>query len=171
MALTDFLAKLLIGSAITLTLSFLFRSVLLRLTKRSKTEFDDFFLSAFAASIVPFGLVVTLILAQDDLGFTRSSYAQELVCRTRGRRRRLPWLTISRPPVRGEQRPRRRKGQGANEIICPVHPRAERVLFVVLVDAFWHCVVLSRSVFSPRTGGRGSSAPARRAELRNVHLF
>ena len=68
MALTDFLAKLLIGSAITLTLSFLFRSVLLRLPKRSKTEFDDFFLSAFAASIVPFGLVVTLILAQDDLG-------------------------------------------------------------------------------------------------------
>ena len=68
MDLTDFLAKLLIGSAITLTLSFLCKSVFPRFTKRSKTDFDDFVLNAFAASVVPFGLVVTLILAQDDLG-------------------------------------------------------------------------------------------------------
>ena len=68
MDLTDFLAKLLIGSAITLTLSFLCRTVFPRFTKRSKTDFDDFVLNAFAASVVPFGLVVTLILAQDDLG-------------------------------------------------------------------------------------------------------
>ena len=68
MDLTDFLAKLLIGSAITLTLSFLCKTVFPRFTKRSKTDFDDFVLNAFAASVVPFGLVVTLILAQDDLG-------------------------------------------------------------------------------------------------------
>ena len=68
MDLTDFLTTLLIGSAITLTLSFLCRTVFPRLTKRSKTDFDDFVLNAFAASVVPFGVVVTLILAQDDLG-------------------------------------------------------------------------------------------------------
>ena len=68
MDLTNFLATLLIGTAITLTLSFLFKTVFPRFTKRSKTDFDDFVLNAFAASVVPFGLVVTLILAQDDLG-------------------------------------------------------------------------------------------------------
>ena len=68
MDLTDFLAKLLIGSAITLTLAFLCKTVFPRFTKQSKTDFDDFVLNAFAASVVPFGLVVTLILAQDDLG-------------------------------------------------------------------------------------------------------
>ena len=68
MDLTDFLAKLLIGSAITLTLAFLCKTVFPRFTKRSKTDFDDFVVNAFAASVVPFGLVVTLILARDDLG-------------------------------------------------------------------------------------------------------
>ena len=68
MDLTDFIATLLIGSAITLTLSFLSKTVFPRFAKRSKTDFDDFVLSTFAASVVPFGLVVTLILAQDDLG-------------------------------------------------------------------------------------------------------
>ena len=65
---TDFLAKLLIGSAITLALAFLFRKIFPRFTKRSRTDFDDYVLSALAASVIPFGLVVTLILAQDDLG-------------------------------------------------------------------------------------------------------
>jgi len=65
---TDFLAKLLIGSAITLALAFLFRKIFPRFTKRSQTDFDDYVLSALAASVIPFGLVVTLILAQDDLG-------------------------------------------------------------------------------------------------------
>ena len=65
---TDFLAKLLIGSAITLTLAFLFRQVFPRFTKRSQTDFDDYVLNALAGSVIPFGLVVTLILAQNDLG-------------------------------------------------------------------------------------------------------
>ena len=68
MNLTDFLAKLLIGSAITLVLSFLFKRFFPRLTQRSQTEFDDYVLNALAASVIPFGMVVTLILAQDDLG-------------------------------------------------------------------------------------------------------
>ena len=65
---THLLAKLLIGSAITLVLAFLFKQVFPRFTKRSKTDFDDYVLSALAASVIPFGFVVTLILAQDDLG-------------------------------------------------------------------------------------------------------
>ena len=68
MNLPDFLETLLIGAAITLTLSFLFRQIFPRFTKRSETDFDDYVLSALAASVIPFGVVVTLILAQDDLG-------------------------------------------------------------------------------------------------------
>jgi len=68
MNLAGFLVTLVIGSAITLTLTFLFKKVFPRFTKRSKTDFDDFVLSALSGSVVPFGLVVTLLLAQDDLG-------------------------------------------------------------------------------------------------------
>ena len=64
----EFLLKVLIGSAITLVLTFLCRKILPRLTKRSETDFDDFVLKALADSVVPFGFVVTLILARVDLG-------------------------------------------------------------------------------------------------------
>ncbi|MGB1197364.1 MAG: mechanosensitive ion channel family protein, partial [Synechococcus sp.] len=39
-----------------------------RFTKRSQTDFDDYVLNALAGSVIPFGFVVTLILAQNDLG-------------------------------------------------------------------------------------------------------
>ena len=68
MDLVDLLAKLLIGIAVTLFLSFLLRSVLPRLSKRSKTSFDDFLLNALADSVIPFGFVVILILTERELG-------------------------------------------------------------------------------------------------------
>jgi len=68
MDLVDLLAKLLIGIAVTLFLSFLLRSVLPRLSKRSKTSFEDFLLNALADSVVPFGFVVILILTEKELG-------------------------------------------------------------------------------------------------------
>ena len=68
MDLVDLLAKLLIGIAVTLFLSFLLRSVLPRLSKRSKTTFDDFLLNALADSVIPFGFVVILILTEKELG-------------------------------------------------------------------------------------------------------
>ena len=68
MNLVDLLAKLLIGIAVTLFLSFLLRSVLPRLSKRSKTSFDDFLLNALADSVIPFGFVVILILTEKELG-------------------------------------------------------------------------------------------------------
>ena len=68
MDLVDLLAKLLIGIAVILFLSFLLRSVLPRLSKRSKTSFDDFLLNALADSVIPFGFVVILILTEKKLG-------------------------------------------------------------------------------------------------------
>ena len=68
MDLVDLLSKLLIGIAVTLFLSFLLRSALPRLSKRSKTSFDDFLLNALADSVIPFGLVVILILTEKELG-------------------------------------------------------------------------------------------------------
>ena len=68
MDLVDLLAKLLIGIAVTLFLSFLLRSVLPQLSKRSKTSFDDFLLKALADSVIPFGFVVILILTEKELG-------------------------------------------------------------------------------------------------------
>ena len=57
MDLTGFLTTLLIGSAITLTLAFLCRTVFPRFTKRTTTDFDDVVLKTFAASVVPLSLI------------------------------------------------------------------------------------------------------------------
>ena len=68
MGLGELLVKILIGIAATLVLSFLCRKIFPRLTKRSKTTFDDFVLNALADSIIPFGFVVVLILTEKGLG-------------------------------------------------------------------------------------------------------
>ena len=68
MSLGALLVKVLIGVAITLVLSFLFRKVFPRFTRKSKTSFDDFVLNALADSVIPFGFVVVLILTEKNLG-------------------------------------------------------------------------------------------------------
>ena len=85
MDLVDLLAKLLIGIAVILFLSFLLRSVLPRLSKRSKTSFDDFLLKALADSVIPFGFVVILILTEKELGLPiNAEKIYDIVLRTIG---------------------------------------------------------------------------------------
>ena len=68
MKLGEFMVEFVIGIAITLLISFLFRKILPRFTKKSKTNFDDFVLNCLADAIIPFGFVVVLLLTDEDLG-------------------------------------------------------------------------------------------------------
>ena len=68
MDLTHFLTSLLVGLGITVLASILLRRVLPRFTRKTPGDFDDFVLRALADSVLPFGIVVTLILTKDDFG-------------------------------------------------------------------------------------------------------
>ena len=62
---------LLIGVGITFAASLIFSQVLPRLTKRTKTSFDDFIVSSLGQSIIPLGIVLTLYLIKADLGLSK----------------------------------------------------------------------------------------------------
>ena len=66
--LTNLLTHVLVGFAITLVVSFLLRNVFPRFTRKTPGDFDDFVLRALSDSVLPFGIIVVLILVQDDLG-------------------------------------------------------------------------------------------------------
>ena len=64
----SFAVDVAIGVAITFALFFLLRFVFPRITQKSKTDFDDFLLRSLSNSVLPFGLIVTLLLTKQDLG-------------------------------------------------------------------------------------------------------
>ena len=70
MNLTQLLTHILVGGAITLVASFLLRSIFPRFTRKTPGDFDDFVLRAIGDAILPFGIIVVLILIQDDLGLS-----------------------------------------------------------------------------------------------------
>ena len=57
----------------------------------------------------------------------------------------------------------------ANKILCSVHPRADRVLFTIVIISS-SCFVLTTRITS-NWWTRFVGSRVRRAELRNVHLF
>ena len=58
------------GAAITVALSYLLRRVLPRLTRQTKSDLDDFAINALADAVIPIGLIIILILTEEDLGLT-----------------------------------------------------------------------------------------------------
>ena len=82
MSMSKVVVDLLIGIGITLATSLIFRQVLTRITKRTKTDFDDFVLKTFSQSILPLGVVLTLYLIKNDLSLNKEiQEAYEIVLR------------------------------------------------------------------------------------------
>ena len=61
------IADVVIGVVATTALAFVIRSLLPKLTSRSKTTFDDFVVRRFSKYIIPLGILFTLFRLQDDL--------------------------------------------------------------------------------------------------------
>ncbi|MAR07471.1 MAG: mechanosensitive ion channel protein MscS [Cyanobium sp. NAT70] len=62
------LIDILIGAGVTLLAFFLCQRVLPTLTRRTKSDFDDFALQVLADAIIPLGVLIILFLVEDDLG-------------------------------------------------------------------------------------------------------
>ena len=58
---------ILIGIGITFAASLIFRKVISRITKKTKTDFDDFVANSIAQAIIPLGVVLTFYLIKEDL--------------------------------------------------------------------------------------------------------
>ena len=58
---------ILIGIGITFAASLIFRKVVSRITKKTKTDFDDFVANSIAQAIIPLGIVLTFYLIKEDL--------------------------------------------------------------------------------------------------------
>ena len=70
MVVGNILIKLVVGIGVTLTTTTVLRRFLPRFTRRTSSDFDDFVLRALSDAVIPFGIVVTLLLIQTDLGLS-----------------------------------------------------------------------------------------------------
>ena len=70
MVVGNVLIKLVVGIGVTLAATTVLRRFLPRFTRRTSSDFDDFVLRALSDAVIPFGIVVTLLLIQTDLGLS-----------------------------------------------------------------------------------------------------
>ena len=55
------------GVALTFLISFIFKNILPRLAKKTRSDFDDFLLREISSLILPFGIIAVLLLAEAKL--------------------------------------------------------------------------------------------------------
>ena len=65
--MTSTLIDIVVGIALTFLISFIFKKILPRLAKQTRSNFDDFILSEITGAIFPFGTIAVLLLAEDKL--------------------------------------------------------------------------------------------------------
>ena len=68
MSLPPALQEILIGVGITLLVTLILRNIAPLLTKRSKSDFDDFVIQSLLDATIPLGFLITLFFLQDNLG-------------------------------------------------------------------------------------------------------
>ena len=67
MHVPDVLLDIAGGIALTLLISFIFKKILPRLAKKTRSDFDDFLLREISGLILPFGIIAVLLLAEAKL--------------------------------------------------------------------------------------------------------
>ena len=63
---------LLIGFGVTFTALLIFRQAISRITRKTKTDFDDFVANTISQAIVPLGVVLTFYLIEEDLSLNEN---------------------------------------------------------------------------------------------------
>ena len=65
--MTSTLIDIVIGIALTFLISFIFKKILPRLAKQTRSNLDDYILNEITSAIFPFGSIAVLLLAEDKL--------------------------------------------------------------------------------------------------------
>ena len=71
MSIQKIAIDVLLGVGITVVTLLIFKQGLTRITRRTKTDFDDFVLKTLSQSIIPLGVVLTFYLIKEDLSLNK----------------------------------------------------------------------------------------------------
>ena len=124
------LTNLVVGAAITLTAAVMLRRVLPRFTRNTSSDFDDFVLRALADSVIPFGVVVTLVLSKGQLGLPNDiTRAYDVVLRLVGTVILVRFA--NRVGIRFLQSLARRGGEDIEQLFKSLQPLVQAIIWIV----------------------------------------
>ena len=124
------LTNLVVGAAITLTAAVMLRRVLPRFTRNTSSDFDDFVLRALADSVIPFGVVVTLLLSKGQLGLPNDiTRAYDVVLRLVGTVILVRFA--NRVGIRFLQSLARRGGEDIEQLFKSLQPLVQAIIWIV----------------------------------------
>ena len=130
MSIDTLLIKLVVGLGITLAATVVIRRFLPRFTRRTSSDFDDFLLRALSDAAIPFGIVVTLLLAKTNLGLPNDvERAYDVVLRIVGSVVLIRF--VNRVGIRFLQGLARRSDSDLEQLFKNIQPLAQALIWIV----------------------------------------
>ena len=130
MSVDTLLIKLVVGLGITLAATVVLRRFLPRFSRRTSSDFDDFLLRALSDAAIPFGIVVTLLIAKTNLGLPNDvARAYDVVLRIVGSVVLIRF--INRVGIRFLQGLARRSDSDLEQLFKNIQPLAQALVWIV----------------------------------------
>ena len=130
MSIDTLLIKLVIGLGITLATTVVVRRFLPRFSRRTSSDFDDFLLRALSDAAIPFGIVVTLLIAKTNLGLPNDvARAYDVVLRIVGSVVLIRF--VNRVGIRFLQGLARRSDSDLEQLFKNIQPLAQALVWIV----------------------------------------
>ena len=130
MSIDTLLIKLVVGLGITLATTVVVRRFLPRFSRRTSSDFDDFLLRALSDAAIPFGIVVTLLIAKTNLGLPNDvARAYDVVLRIVGSVVLIRF--INRIGIRFLQSLARRSDSDLEQLFKNIQPLVRALIWIV----------------------------------------
>ena len=130
MSIDTLLIKLVIGLGITLATTVVVRRFLPRFSRRTSSDFDDFLLRALSDAAIPFGIVVTLLIAKTNLGLPNDvARAYDVVLRIVGSVVLIRF--VNRVGIRFLQSLARRSDSDLEQLFKNIQPLVRALIWIV----------------------------------------
>ncbi|CAI8162850.1 MAG: Low conductance mechanosensitive channel YnaI [Synechococcus sp. CC9902] len=130
MSVDTLLIKLVVGLGITLAVTVFIRRLLPRFTRRTSTDFDDYVLRALGDAVIPFGIVLTLLIAKSNLALPNDvERAYDVVLRIVGSVVLIRF--VNRIGIRFLQGVARRSDSDLEQLFKNIQPLAQALVWIV----------------------------------------
>ena len=130
MSIDTLLIKIVVGLGITLATTVVVRRFLPRFSRRTSSDFDDFLLRALSDAAIPFGIVVTLLIAKTNLGLPNDvARAYDVVLRIVGSVVLIRF--VNRVGIRFLQGLARRSDSDLEQLFKNIQPLAQALVWIV----------------------------------------
>ena len=130
MSIDTLLIKIVVGLGITLATTVVVRRFLPRFSRRTSSDFDDFLLRALSDAAIPFGIVVTLLIAKTNLGLPNDvARAYDVVLRIVGSVVLIRF--VNRVGIRFLQGLARRSDSDLEQLFKNIQPLVRALIWIV----------------------------------------